>query len=292
MPLNTNYSIANSGLLSLIDRGEPEPWAEGDNIPWNEAGFSERMLAEHLSQDHDMASRRFETIDAQVRWMDEELLRGRPSRILDLGCGPGLYALRLARLGHRVLGVDFSPASIRYARERAVESGLETGAPRYELADLREAEYGGPYDLAMQIFGEINVFKPADAARILAKAAAALAPGGKILLEVHGFSLVEGLGREGPSWSASRGGLFSPAPHISLVERHWDARRSVATVRYDIIDPERASVAHYAQSVQAWTDDGYRRLLSEAGFLDIEFLPGFGTAPASPGLFVIVARRA
>ena len=27
----------------------PEPWDEGDNIPWNEPGFSRRMLREHLT---------------------------------------------------------------------------------------------------------------------------------------------------------------------------------------------------------------------------------------------------
>ena len=44
-------------IPDLIERKAiPQPWGEGDNIPWNEPGFSERMLAEHLSQAHDMAS--------------------------------------------------------------------------------------------------------------------------------------------------------------------------------------------------------------------------------------------
>ena len=36
----------------------PVPWSEGDNIPWDDPDFSERMLKEHLSQEHDLASRR------------------------------------------------------------------------------------------------------------------------------------------------------------------------------------------------------------------------------------------
>lgn len=288
---NCNDSNDDRSLASLIGRAAPEPWAEGDNIPWNEEGFSERMLREHLTQDHDMASRRSGTIDAQVRWIDEELLGRRPSRILDLGCGPGLYARRLALLGHEVLGVDFSPASIRHARKEAAESGSGERAPRFTLADLREADYGGPHDLAMQIFGELNVFKPEDAALVLGKAARALAPGGRLLLEAHGFEAIEALGRSGSSWSASRGGLFSPEPHICLIERHWDVRRAVATIRYDIVDAARAKVIHYAQSLQAWTEEGYRRLLSEAGFADVEFRPAFGDAPASPGLFALTASK-
>src|SRR5512139_3854349 len=106
-------------LLELTHLTTPLPWQEGDNIPWNEAGFSERMLQEHLSQAHDAASRRFATIDRHVEWIHHEMLDGQTGHVLDLGCGPGLYTSRLAQLGHSCHGIDFSPASINYARETA-----------------------------------------------------------------------------------------------------------------------------------------------------------------------------
>lgn len=80
-------------------------------IPWDDADFSQ-MLREHLSQKHDMASRRIEWIDKQVAWIHEHLLGGRPSSTLNLGCGPGFYSHRLAARGHRCHGIDFGPASI------------------------------------------------------------------------------------------------------------------------------------------------------------------------------------
>jgi hypothetical protein len=61
-------------LLDLIQRKTPPaPWAEGETIPWNEPGFSERMLREHLSQEHDAASRRREKVQQQVRRSDSSL---------------------------------------------------------------------------------------------------------------------------------------------------------------------------------------------------------------------------
>jgi 2-polyprenyl-3-methyl-5-hydroxy-6-metoxy-1,4-benzoquinol methylase len=90
-------------------------WDGTHKIPWDDPEFSERMLREHLSQDHDMASRRVEWIDKQVAWIHAAVLSGRESQILDLGCGPGFYAHRLATLGHDCLGIDFGPASIEYA---------------------------------------------------------------------------------------------------------------------------------------------------------------------------------
>ena len=70
-------------ILQIIQRiPNPRPWSEGEKIPWNEPGFSRRMLREHLSQEHDAASRRFET-NRPSRGMDPEGVGslGHPSRV-------------------------------------------------------------------------------------------------------------------------------------------------------------------------------------------------------------------
>jgi len=105
-------------LLDVVQRQyPPEPWVEGEKIAWSDPAFSERMLKERLWQDHGHASRRFALVDQHVEWIHRVILAGRPTRILDLGCRSGLYTTRLARLGHTCVGIDFSPASIRYARD-------------------------------------------------------------------------------------------------------------------------------------------------------------------------------
>ena len=149
-------------------------WNRAYKIPWDDPDFSRRMLNEHLSQDHDMASRRSEWIDKQVTWIHEHLLQAKPSSILDLGCGPGFYSHRLAKLGHDCRGIDFGPASIEYAlRHRPDESMCD-----FALCDIRQVEFGGPYDLVMLLFGEVNVFSPAEVRQILRKAHASCQPGG------------------------------------------------------------------------------------------------------------------
>ncbi len=278
-------------LIDIVNRtAAPEPWAEGEKIPWNEPGFSARMLREHLSQAHDAASRRFAIIDRHVAWIHEHVLGGQPTRVLDLGCGPGLYASRLARLGHTCTGIDFGPASIAYAREEAEREGLDC---TYQLADLREADFGEGYGLAMLIFGEMNVFRPGDIRKILRKAHAALAPDGVLLLEPHTFAEVEREGKRAPSWYSSASGLFSDDPHVVLTESIWDADRAVATNRNIVIDAASGEVSWYPESMQAYTDDGYRGLLSECGFGDVTFYPSLTGEPneGDYGLFAIVAMR-
>ena len=276
-------------LLSLISRiPTPEPWSEGDNIPWNEPGFSARMLTEHLSQDHDAASRRFEKIDRHVHFI-HGLLGERPSRILDLGCGPGLYATRLARLGHRISGIDFSPASIEYARGLAESEGLDC---RFDLADLRSAVFGRGYDLAMLIFGELNVFPRSSAADILQRAHAALNDGGLLLLEPHTFEGVRGQGCR-QEWWTSNGGLFSARPHLVLEETFWEDTHNTRTDRYYVIDAETTEVSRHAASYQAYRPDEYNRLLAESGFSDVQVYPSLTGEedPQQPGLFVLTARK-
>jgi len=159
-------------LEELVARAPlPEPWVEGVNIPWNDPDFSARMLREHLSQEHDLASRRTETVGRHVQWIHEEVLEAQRSRVLDMACGPGLYTSGLARLGHSCRGVDFSPASVAYARERAASEDLDC---EYVEADLREAELGTGYGLAMLIFGQVNVFQRQEARSILTRARQAL----------------------------------------------------------------------------------------------------------------------
>lgn len=74
-------------------------------IPRDDPAFSQRMLENHLSQEHDWASRRQAVIEQQVAWIAGQLPAG--ARILDLGCGPGFYTRLLAERGFCCTGVDF-----------------------------------------------------------------------------------------------------------------------------------------------------------------------------------------
>jgi len=278
-------------LFDIVQRAPvPQPWAEGDKIPWNDPAFSARMLREHLSQAHDAASRRFAVIDRQVAWIQAELLAGQPTRILDLGCGPGLYSSRLARLGHTCVGLDFGPASVAYAREQAEREHL---ACTYRLEDIRQADYGiAAYGLVMLLYGEFNVFRPTDARAILSKAHAALVQGGLLLLEPHTFDTVRSLAH-GTSWYSSPGGLFSDRPHLCLEESAWDEAQHVTIQRYYVVDAETGAVQRHAASNQAYTDEEYTRLIQECSFTAPHFYPSLeGSATATqPGLMVLVARK-
>lgn len=276
-------------ILDIVEREpEPMPWAEGDNIPWDDPEFSERMLAEHLSQEHDLASRRSEAIDRHVDWIVTEVLGSRPSRVLDLGCGPGFYASRLARRGCGCVGIDFSPASVRHAKKIAAEEGLECD---YRHADVRDGDFGDGFDLVMMVYGQFNVFPRDRGLEILRRARAALAPGGCLVLEIQEGERIEQRGREPSSWYSAAAGLFCARPHLVLQENFWHEDSRASTVRFSVIDAETSEVTSYALTNEAYSKDELEATLRSAGFTEIAWYPSLsGESTGEDGLPVVVAR--
>jgi SAM-dependent methyltransferase len=282
---------ASLSIADLIDRQlPPAPWAEGDNIPWDEPMFSERMLDEHLSQTHDLASRRAPLIDAHVRFIQEHIPGRRSARILDLGCGPGLYLHRLARLGHHGHGIDFSPASIDHARQVATTENLDCC---FEQADLRTTSFGEGFDLVLLIFGQLNVFRRELGRDILRRAHAALVPGGKLILEPQDPNAIRSAADHGTVWSAVQLGLFASTPHLLLHERFWDEPSRTATDRWYVVDAAGAAVRRYAMSTCSYSPGDLMTLLKTVGFENVDSCPSLAAAggDVSAGLFTLVATR-
>lgn len=248
-------------LGTIISRTVPAaPWGCGEKIPWNDAAFSGRMLRYHLSQEHDWASRRQALVGRHIACIDRFLESA--SRVLDLGCGPGLYTKALAQLGHDCVGVDFSPASIAHAQETARRDKLSV---QYTLADIRDYIPEGRFDLVMMLFGEFNVFRKSDAQDLLAKAAGALAPGGTLLLEFSPFEAIAEQGRQPATWEALSSGLFCPAPHLCLQEHFWDEASATATTRYLIVEAT-GRVTEYGSSSKAYRESELGDMLETCGF--------------------------
>ena len=276
-------------LAGIVSRPPLRPSADGEKLPWDEPAFSVRMLAEHLSQAHDRASRRIEVIDRQVEWLQRVVMQGRASRVLDLCCGPGFYCSRLARFGHTCAGIDFAPAAIEHARTEAERGGLEC---EYRLQDVRAGGYGDGFGLVTLLSGELNVFTPAAARGIVLAAREALLPEGALVLEVHTEDYVRKVGEGAPRWSAQKRGLFSDSPHLLLRERAWIPESRTSVERFLVIDAATAAVECHSITTQAYSESEYDSILREAGYSKIQMVASLqgDDGHAEDGLFVLVAR--
>lgn len=277
-----------AALQTIYDRPQPAaPWRDGQNLPWDDPAFSERMLAQHLDQSHGAASRRAPEIRGQVQVIRDWLGLRTGSRLFDVTCGPGLYAAEFARQGIRVTGVDFGPAAVRYARE------LCAGLPvEIHQGDVREMEFGGrDFDGAIYLYGQFTVLKPAESLDVLRRIHAALRPGARLLLEVLDDDRIDK--KHSTWWYTDQGGLWGDFPFLHLGERTWDAEQVAIIERFYVLNLENGAMNYYGLSDQAYTVDMMTDMLEAAGFADVTVHPAWDDLALkdAPEWRVFVAER-
>lgn len=175
------------GLADWIKRAYVRRRYGGSSQPSDIVGFALHWLARRGVGETDLYYR---------------LAPAAPARILDFGCGGGEYLLRMRRLGHSVVGVDFDPASL----ERARKSGLEVMSP-----DKLEASTSqGRFDLITLAHVIEHV---ADPVALLHMLRSCLRPGGRLYLEAPNAQAA-GLALLGRYWR----GLEAPR-HLSIPSR-------------------------------------------------------------------------
>lgn len=134
-----------------------------------------------------------ETSDRQVGAIWELLSLTQGSSVLELGCGFGRIANRLAERGARVTGLDISPILLKKAESGAAERGVDV---EYVLGDMRSLPWRDRFDAAFLWYTTFGYFDDADNERVLCEAASSLRKGGRLLIDhVNRFALLR---RESP----------------------------------------------------------------------------------------------
>ena len=103
---------------------EPVLYAQSGAAFWDDEHISQSMLQAHLAPEFEGASRTWSFMDDSAAWIALRMPPKAYPHLLDVGCGPGLYAERFARAGYEVTGVDISGRSLAYAQASAAEAGL------------------------------------------------------------------------------------------------------------------------------------------------------------------------
>lgn len=142
-------------------------------------------------------------------------------RVLDVACGTGTLALKLARQGFSVVGIDKSPEMIAVAKAK-VESGLLLS---FEIQDMRQLKVEGVFDLALCTFDSINYLLPEEeVARYLAKISH--------LLKLNGFFVFDSV-TETSFRNKHREGQFREFGKTRFVqELSYDSKKRIATTRF------------------------------------------------------------
>jgi SAM-dependent methyltransferase len=113
------------------------------------------------------------------------------STVLDLCCGQGRHVVELARLGHKVTGVDLSKPLLKRARQRG--KGLPI---RWLEADMRELKFRAEFDVVVSFYHAFGYFdEEPENERVLRGIVRALKPGGRLFMDLLGSqSIAEQVG--------------------------------------------------------------------------------------------------
>ena len=270
-------------LWRIYRRPEPPPplWpgdgGGGGNLPWNDPAFSARMLREHLDESHGAATRQAAERAAQLDWLWAQLALRPGSRVLDLTCGPGLYAVPLAERGVHVTGVDFAPAAVAHARQLAAAAGVAERCVFVE-ADVRAYEpRPEAYDAALFLYGQLAVFPRDEAAGLLGKAAAALRPGGRLVVELLDPARVDKA--DSSWWFTDDKGLWGEQPFLHLGERRWNAAERTSVERYYILHLESGAMDEIVLCDQTYEMEEVEGMLRAAGFTAVNSFAGWAGLP-------------
>lgn len=250
---------------------------------WTDPHVSEWMLRFHLDETSALASRPENQIRELVDWLAERVpMHGK--RLVDLGCGPGLYARYFVGSGAEVTGIDISERSIAYA----VGQGLLRS--RFIVGSYHDVEIPSS-DIVTIIYGDVCAMPKSKRLALFRKVYASLSVGGHFILDCFAPSLFASR-EEGVEFAQNLdGGFWAPAPYFGFKQTFLYPSETTVLDRFLIIERDRNRWVNNWMQYMSPAD--LRSELDFAGFsveAPVDFLTG-GAWEADQGLFGLLARK-
>lgn len=253
-------------IKELLKQSEkPELYEKGTAVMWTDPHISKQLLEIHLHPDIDLASRKKATIEKTINWIFEQV-EDKELNILDLGCGPGLYAQQIAQKGHKVTGVDFSKNSIEYAKEQAKANNLDIEYINKNYLELDLPK--NKFDLIMMIYTDLGVLLPEERIQLLDKIEKALKPGGTLIFDVlNDKDLDKKISPK--NWEASEKGFWTDNPYLTLSESFFYEEEKVILNQHVVAEEENTNI--YRFWTHYFSHNDLMLLLKPFDFTDIQF---------------------
>ena len=256
---------------------------------WTDEYRSKQMLAFHLNENIDVSSRNIEFINHSASWIVDHFQLGPGKSVCDFGCGPGLYASRLAKSGVKVTGLDFSESSIRYAEEQAENTSQNIN---YVHVNYLEFEPKEQYDLITMIMCDFCALNPAQRKGLLKKFHECLKESGAILLDI--YSMVAYDEREETAFYEKNqlNQFWCEGDYYCFVNTFKYDDKAVVLDKYCIFQENGKSETIY-NWLQYFSPESLAEELSEAGFTMQQIYKDVAGSPHSEqhSEFAVVVMR-
>ncbi len=204
------------------------------------------------------------------------------AKILDLACGPGRFAIPLAKRGFRVVGLDICDVYLEQARVKAQEQGLQI---EFIHGDMRSIPFEREFDAVINLFTSFGYFeREEDHLQVLKEVHKSLKPGGRFLLELQNRDwLIKHL--QARDWVERPGFLV-------LDERKFNFARNRIESRWIVL--KGAERKEYTLSLRVFTLAELLELFAQAGLKVLGYYGGLRGEPWSleANRLALLAERA
>ncbi len=263
-----------------------ESYTAGDL--WTDGYTSERMLSFHLNGDIDVSSRNTPFINRSVDWIASHFKVGAGFKIADFGCGPGLYAARLAQRQADVTGIDFSGRSIQYARQSARKEGLDI---RYVNQNYLDFDTDDRFHLVIMIMCDFCALSPIQRNTMLNKFHKILISGGCVVLDVYSLAAFDKKEEIALYEADLLDGFWSPNRYYGFLNTFKYEEEKVTLDKYTIIETHRTRTVY--NWLQYFSPEEIGREFAECGLTVENLYSDVAGTPWDPRAdeFAVVARK-
>lgn len=225
---------------------------------WTDTYIQKQMLKEHLDLSSDGASRRKESIQ---KIADFILHNTRPgTKLLDLGCGPGLYTSIFHDEGYKVTGIDFNKASIEHAAG-------ESQNINYIFGDYIKSYPTDNFDTVIMIYCDFGTFSDNDRDKLLKNIFQSLNKGGKFIFDVFTEELTKDK-QVSKNWEyAPSGGFWSKDEYLLLSQTFHYPENQAFAYQYNLISDNE--VKNFIVWDRYFHEQEITEILKSVGFANV-----------------------
>jgi SAM-dependent methyltransferase len=183
---------------------------------WTDPYIREHIVYAHLEPDDDDGTKPYAQVLAETAFWVKRF--GAQGKVLDLGCGPGIYLRELAQKGWQGYGIDLNESAVSYAqdlnRDECLSFDIRSG-------DFLAEAWPPGMDLVIMVYGTFGTIPPKSRQHLVQKLKNTLKPGGRFLMDVFNQEYVDTQREIGSWFTQEEEGFWSPEPHLVL-PRVWD----------------------------------------------------------------------
>ena len=266
----------------------PKPTSRTRRKPWYETLF-ERDYYDYYyiggPRGFFTPEQRAQQDESQVDFIERALELPPGARVLDLCCGWGRHAVRLAQRGYRVTGLDLSAYHIQLANQAARAAGVQA---EWLRADMRDVPGRNRFDAVINCFTAFGYFdEQSEDQRVLDGVARALRPGGRFFIDTINHDGLMARFRESDA-------IVRPDGSLRIEVRRYDVLTGRTNVEWIYVDSEgkRRKAFH---SLRLYTYTEFATMLAKAGLRVVRTWGNFDGSELSmhsPRMMVMVEKQA